>query len=142
MTLDQTVDQMAFDLLSRGQPIRFIARGRSMWPNIIDGDEVRIDPLWRSPMVGDVALITGDGGVLLHRIVATSMDGAFVTQGDSLPQRDGAYQKRQVVGLLGGVTRNGRPIRVSKQPSVILVSQFWSALRHVFHRINHRQLGS
>ena len=31
--------------LGRGHAIRFIARGRSMWPSILDGDRLTIAPV-------------------------------------------------------------------------------------------------
>ena len=50
----KAAEDMAVERLQAGERVRFIARGRSMWPFILDGDLLVIGPIkhfahrWRS----------------------------------------------------------------------------------------------
>ena len=63
------------ELLARGQAVQFVARGQSMWPFIMDGDTVRVEPLVHPPRIGDVVLLERTETGPLHRIVAGPRQG-------------------------------------------------------------------
>lgn len=70
------------DLLARGLGVRFRARGRSMQPNVKDGDVVEIRPVARQEIRrGDIAFTRNGDKLLLHR--AVNRHGAVVTRGDA-----------------------------------------------------------
>ena len=60
--------------LGRGHAIRFIARGRSMWPSILDGDRLTIAPAHGRLEPGHIVCVSQNDEFLVHRVVA--VDGA------------------------------------------------------------------
>ncbi|MGA8768750.1 MAG: S24/S26 family peptidase, partial [Candidatus Acidiferrales bacterium] len=56
--------------LDGGLRVRFRADGRSMQPNVLDGDTVVVAPISAGkPRRGDIALTRGDRGFVLHRVI-------------------------------------------------------------------------
>jgi hypothetical protein len=101
------------DVLGRGKPFRFEARGASMYPAVRDGDVVTVAPLrGGGPRTGDVVAFVhaATGGVRLHRVVGAA-GGRFRVKGDNALASDGALDREALLGLVVGVERGGRARR-------------------------------
>ncbi|HEY4708814.1 MAG TPA: C25 family cysteine peptidase [Candidatus Acidoferrales bacterium] len=96
--------------LDDGLRVRFRARGRSMQPNVLDGDTVVVAPISAGkPERGDIALTRGGSGFVLHRVVGWDPEtGAIVTRGDAGQQNDAPAAK--VLGKVIAIERGGRTI--------------------------------
>ena len=129
------VDEMALHELRGGNAIRFIARGRSMWPFILDGDSVTVSPLNSRPALGDVIFMPNQDFGQLHRIVARSVDGRLCVQGDALPRPDGWIDASDILGILTEQRRNGRPVRVKTGTRVVKIARTLAICRRRVHRI-------
>jgi signal peptidase I len=96
-------------VLARGAPVRFQARGFSMYPSIRDLDVVTVSPLPRRGLhAGDVIAFrqpTG-GSLVLHRILRAGQQG-FLVRGDNLPAPDGLVPAADVIGLVTLAERDG-----------------------------------
>lgn len=101
-------------ILLKGKPCRFQAKGGSMSPFLKDGDVITVSP-WSntSPHLGDLvaALHPVTGQLIAHRLTGKRGD-LFQVQGDNLPQADGLIPKRQVLGRITKVERNGRAVNL------------------------------
>ena len=85
-------------LLKDGIAVRFRANGRSMYPAVRDGDEVRVEP--QSAGCGEVAMVATAEGLRVHRVMR---DGQ--TRGDCCLAGDSAAE------MIGRVSRvNDRPV--------------------------------
>ncbi|MBP7706958.1 MAG: S24/S26 family peptidase [Candidatus Aminicenantes bacterium] len=103
------------DVLGRGKPFRFEARGSSMYPAVRDGDVVTVAPLADDgPRTGDVVAFVhaATGGVRLHRVVGTAA-GRYLVKGDNALASDGALDREALLGLVVGVERGGRALRIA-----------------------------
>ena len=101
---------MGLELLARGLPVTFVARGRSMWPALRDGDRVRVTPLTRAPRAGDVVFARVGDFVVLHRVLWVRRDGAVLLKGDARRRVDGWFSPRAVWGTVDTVERRGRSV--------------------------------
>ena len=115
--------------LDDGLRVRFRARGRSMQPNVLDGDTVVVAPISAGqPERGDIALTRGASGFVLHRVVGWDpANGAIVTRGDAGQQNDAPAAK--VLGKLIAIERGGRTISTTAPGTGLLHS-----LRTQVHR--------
>jgi hypothetical protein len=86
------------DLLARGVPVRFRARGDSMHPTIRCGEHLRVVPVEAAEVaVGDVVLARHKRGLTAHRVVW--IDGArIITRGDNCSHDDPAFTSEDLVG--------------------------------------------
>ena len=82
------LDDMLTDHLRRGRAVRFVARGLSVWPSVLDGDQVTIAPPYGHPKVGQIMCVKLGSGFLLHRVIAVTSDGRVRTRGDALTAPD------------------------------------------------------
>ncbi len=100
------------EVLSKGDTLRFRARGVSMQPFIRDGDILEIQPnggeLFRTT---DIVLCKSPKGKLVaHRIVGIKpVEGRdkLIIQGDALWQLDGNIDTGDVLGRVVAVIRDG-----------------------------------
>lgn len=109
-------DALARDLLERGLPFRYVARGRSMWPAVRDGDRVTVAPVDGPPRVGDVVFALTGGFGLLHRVLWVRRDGAALLKGDFKAEVDGWVSASAVRGRLVAIERAGRVTPVRRYP--------------------------
>ena len=99
-------------VLEKGMPFRFMAKGGSMWPFIKNGDVITINPLSGGPLgVGDVAifLCLDTGKAMVHRVVGKQGD-SFLMKGDNSPSPDGLIPKKDILGRISKVERNGADV--------------------------------
>jgi hypothetical protein len=100
------------ELLRRGEPVRFRARGASMSPSVRHGDIVRIAPAGLGALrLGDVVCYEpASGGLALHRVCSVGPH-AVAVRGDALAYRE-TVEPIRVLGALVAVERAGRILRL------------------------------
>lgn len=111
----QDLSSLMQAVLAHGAAFRFRARGSSMTPFIQDGDVLTVSPPSQlKPALGRVvAFIQPESGrLLLHRLVGRQ-GGRWLIQGDnSLGEADGLIPPQAILGVVTGVERAGRPLRL------------------------------
>lgn len=122
------------ELLSKGNSVRFCARGSSMHPMVRDGDALLINPLGDAgARIGEIVLCTaGNGIVLVHRVLRRRRgeDGsAYLVQGDQSPMPDGWIPEAQVHGRLVEIEREGRRLAMTGSAARFLGRLIVLALR-------------
>jgi Peptidase S24-like len=106
-------------VLAKGKPLRFEARGESMHPSVRDGDILTVAPLaGRSLRPGDIVAFVHPetGGVRVHRVVGLE-PGRFILKGDNALGADPAVGPEAILGLVVGLERGGRPLRL--RPAIL-----------------------
>lgn len=108
--MNATLDALAAQSLRRGNPLRLRARGGSMLPFFLDGDDAVVRPAAAAEVgIGDVICYEPpSGGLCLHRVIGRDERG-FVTRGDALVYAEIVPD----VALLGVVTARVRRGRVA-----------------------------
>jgi len=116
--------------LERGLRVRFRAHGRSMQPNLLDGDTVIVAPVSEGKLRrGDIALTRDFEGLLLHRVVGWDpVTKSVVTRGDSGQQND--PPAKTVLGKVVAIERNGTHISLET-----LGTRLIHSLRRNAHRV-------
>ncbi len=82
-------------------------RGFSMFPVLRPGDRVHVVPD-AEPRPGDVLVVRGRAGLVVHRLVALHGSDELVLRGDSWTTADAPVRRSQVVGRVARVERRGR----------------------------------
>ena len=95
--------------LERGQRVRLTVNGSSMLPFIRNGDVVEFEPMRSMPTLGDILLVQYPSAdrYVVHRVVGIEGD-AFFLRGDAQKHREGPFTRRDVLGKLVALYRNGR----------------------------------
>ena len=124
--------------LGRGHAIRFIARGRSMWPSILDGDRLTIAPTHGRLEPGHIVCVSQNDEFLVHRVVAVDGAGRVCTQGDALPAIDGWFDADAVLGRIIGVRRFGREITLTQTLFSLTGVRFLAQCRRIAARFRRR----
>ena len=136
--IDLAVTSMAHELLSRGEPLKFTARGQSMWPYLLDGDVVEIVPRKAPVSIGDIVFVPNVEFGQVHRVIDVDHSGRVLVRGDALYEPDGWFDLEQISGVLGSVLRRGRSVRVRRSRYAVQVATILGAARRLVHRIRHR----
>jgi signal peptidase I len=104
----RSAEDLAADLLRRGEPLRIKARGGSMMPFLRDGDTALVAPTPAGTIaIGDVVCYGAPAGTLvLHRVVGRERN-RFVTKGDALRVTE-VVDARNLLGRVVAVERQGR----------------------------------
>ena len=131
--------ELITELLDQGE-CSPAARGRSMWPFIMDGDNVCIDPRLDELAIGDVVLhrFRPSGPA---RLVAGPRDGRYLLRGDALPNVDGWVDRGQILGRLVARSRDGRSLRLYRGRSAVFASSCLGYTRGILSRFRHGILG-
>jgi signal peptidase len=111
MTLSRAFSSLCADLLRDGTAVRFTATGSSMWPTIRDGDVITVVPARASELaVGDVVLYETPRGLTAHRVIRRVQDAgeSLRVRGDTPGSTDEVVGRRQLLGRVGAVERDGR----------------------------------
>lgn len=98
MSFETVTKAMALELLARGLPFQFIARGASMRPFVRDGDVLIVAPEAERAQVGDLVFIP-QGSFTIHRVIARIGERVWV-KGDALPRADGVFLRSELLGLV------------------------------------------
>ena len=92
-------------------------RSDSMAPTLRAGDEVRIEPLRRPPLPGDVLVFQGFRGMTVHRYLYATLRrrGLWIrTKGDAAPGADALVPLKAVIGRATRVRRAGSEKTISR----------------------------
>lgn len=97
------------DLLGRGIPVRFQARGDSMHPTIRCGQHLCVEPVSPDALSrGDVVLARLPRGLTAHRVVR--IDGSRITtRGDNCSSTDPVFKITDVIGRVVGIPSRSFP---------------------------------
>lgn len=132
------------ELLARGQSVRFVARGQSMWPAILDGDRLTLAPRGGAVRAGTgkaepvrlgavVFLPTADFGVA-HRVVARVGPWCCL-KGDAAVAIDGWFRAERLVARVVAVERDGRAVVMRETVGAVLGSCLQSGLRALARQV-------
>lgn len=102
---------LARELLARGQTVRYRARGRSMWPSILDGDRLTLAPLCGAIRAGDVVFLPTDDFGLAHRVVGR-LGRWCILKGDGRIRPDGIHRVDVFAARVVQIERDGRVVPV------------------------------
>lgn len=81
-----------------GEPVSFVAVGRSMEPKVSSGDVVIVEPLVRDPAKGDIVLAKVNGHWYLHLVTAIHKGQAQISNNKG--HVNGWTAIHNVVGIL------------------------------------------
>jgi signal peptidase I len=111
-------------VLGKGVPVRFQAKGFSMSPFIKNGDVVTISPLEdTSPGVGDVIAFVHEGTdrLYVHRVIRKKGE-FYIPKGDSILGADGSVSRKDVLGFVTRVERNGKDVFLGLGPERFVIA--------------------
>ena len=122
-------ESLADEVLSKGDNLRFRARGISMQPFIRNGDILEIQPDGGGEFrTTDIVLCKSPKGHLVaHRVTGTEIEdgrGKLIIQGDALGQPDGSIDPGEVLGRVVAVIRDGEYRRVDT-PFMRFAARLW-----------------
>ena len=112
------------DVLKKGLPFTFRARGFSMSPFIKDGDDLTLFPLnGISPGLGDVVAFIhkGSGVPFIHRVVGKKED-TYLLKGDNAKETDGFISASDILGSVRMVERRGLRVFFGLGPERFLIA--------------------
>lgn len=115
---------LLLDVLEKGLPFRFRAKGSSMSPFIKNGDVITVVPLSECPpRLGDVVPIihTRTGDLVVHRIIGKSRN-SFLIKGDNATKMDGLFPKTDILGAVKIVERNGKRVFIGLGPERVMIA--------------------
>ncbi len=110
-----------FDLvntvLQSGKKVRFKARGHSMSPFVRDGDMITLKVYSSAFDVvnpGDiVAVSTRHQKMIVHRVLRVYRHRVLL-KGDNYKEVDGFFTKKNIMGFVTKIERNGRPLTYNR----------------------------
>jgi hypothetical protein len=74
-------EKLCADLLNEGKSVRFEAPGKSMYPAILDGETLIVEPVVPSAVqVGDIILYKSEERLIAHRVISIKKFNARNTQ--------------------------------------------------------------
>ncbi len=107
---------VTFDLLGSGQAVRFLVRGKSMHPEVRDGEMVTVVAVRPEDVeVGDIILYRLREGALAHRVIGKEERAGrpvLILRGDASASPDAPVEPSQVSGKVVSVEREGRRVRL------------------------------
>jgi len=112
------------EVLGRGSCMKLQAKGCSMNPFIKDGDVLTLSPMIAgAPKAGDVVAfkLPEDGKLAIHRVIKTSAD-LYLIKGDCCSEPDGHIFKKDILGLVCDIKRDGNTTKLGLGPEKILIS--------------------
>ncbi len=114
------------EVLARGLPFRFCARGWSMAPFIKNGDVITVAPLQRSfPGIGEVIAFVrpGEERLVVHRVVGWR-NNAAIFQGDNYQEHtEEIVPQENLLGKVTQIERNGHKIWLGLGPERYVIAQ-------------------
>ena len=111
-------------VLDKRAPFKFKARGFSMSPFIKNGDAVTISPLIdHSIGFGKSVVFTHPetGKLVIHRVVGQK-GRHYSIKGDSIASVDGFIPEKNILGIVTGVEREGRPVYLGMGPERFVIA--------------------
>jgi hypothetical protein len=131
---------LIIELLRAGRPVRFRARGGSMWPAVPGGSLVEVTPCpGRMPGAGELCAFERDGSVVVHRVVQET-PGGLELRGDALARSDDEVRRADVLGHARVIERRPLELRLpSARDARVLGRALWRSLKA---RLGRYQLGA
>lgn len=134
--------RLATEILTRGEVLRFRARGGSMYPWIKSGDLVEVEPIQASGVrLGDSVLCRhGENRAIVHRVISIgTQQGVTVltTKGDSARLPDRPVLPEQVLGRVVAIHKGATRVQVGRGWGRLL-GRLWVSLSPVmphFYRL-------
>lgn len=112
---------LIIELLRGGEPVRFRARGGSMWPAIPGGSLVEVTP--EAPRsAGELVAFEREGRVVIHRALRITEEG-IVAQGDALENADGVVPAERVLGTARVLERRRLNARLPSASELKIVAR-------------------
>lgn len=110
-----SIREAALTLLQRSKnPHWHEVAGVSMWPFLMHGDSVFVQPLQAPLRIGDVALLRFGERLLIHRISKINADGSLVAWGDFNLRPDPTAKPEQVLGVAISIKRNQQEFTIGR----------------------------
>lgn len=109
---NQTFFQLAEQMLRQGHQVKIMAKGQSMRPFLLNGEEVTVVPVPDPNRLRKGIIIlakTTDGTTILHRIHEMG-DGFILMKGDGNIDQTETVLPADVLGIVSSIHRNGREI--------------------------------
>ena len=102
-------------MLQQGRGLRFLARGRSMYPFIREGDAITVEPIEGGQLrLGDVIFYkSNEGRIVIHRVIKRVFHSdslMAVTKGDANLALDRSVPLTQVLGRVKLIERGTHTI--------------------------------
>ena len=132
-TLDAVID-IILEKLDEGGTVTFTPNGTSMLPMLRDGQDIVMlkKPNGRLRLY-EVALYKRENGqYVLHRVLDFGNDGSYIMCGDNQFKKEKGIKDSQIIAVLVGFVRKGRPCTTDNILYRIYIS-FWYHTR-VFRR--------
>ena len=126
------------EVLTRGDSLRFRARGNSMRPSIKDGDILSIKPIAATKIqIGDVILFWQEERIFVHRVVKRRIEneGMLIVKGDSHLRPDRPVHPDQVLGKVTSIEREGKKTRFDRGVPRLAGALLWGKAPFVGCRI-------
>jgi hypothetical protein len=118
--------------LRKGQRVRYVARGGSMWPTIRDGALVEVVPCEASALrVGTIGAFEGSDGIVVHRVIGCTSESIWF-RGDANGTPDGWIQRARVLGVVQVLRQGkllGRGLRLKHAKGLVHAARWWLRLR-------------
>jgi len=112
------------DILGKGVPLRFKARGSSMSPFIKNGDVLSIYPKLNNTCEnGDVVAYRQgmQNKIVIHRIIGVK-NGCYMLKGDNTAGNADLVCEKDLLGYVSKVERNGKKAHLGLGPERFLIS--------------------
>ena len=109
---ETTLVELLQEVLSKGAPFRFRAKGFSMYPFIKDGDVITVSPLRRTSLsLGDVVAFIPPRTekLTIHRVIGKKGNSCLI-RGDNTSQNDGLIHETNILGYVTRVERDGKKV--------------------------------
>lgn len=128
---------LAREQLARGQTVRFVARGQSMWPTILDGDRLTLSPALGGARIGEVHFLPTDDFGVTHRVVAR-LGPYCCLKGDAAATTDGWHHRDRLAARVTEIDRDGRPVQIRTGPGAVLGAWAQGAVRSLARVVRRR----
>ena len=115
--------------------------GTSMLPLLVAGrDSVTLKRCNAPLKKGDLPLYRRkDGTFVLHRVVALESDGTYTMCGDNQFLKEKGIDHTQIIGVVTGITRNGKTFSVDskKYQSYVKLGLLFLNVRYPYKRLRY-----
>jgi signal peptidase I len=111
--------ELLFEAVQKDGHAQLVARGHSMAPTIKDGDVVILEKRPASIGTGDVvAFDSGQGELVIHRVVGMDAQDQLLTKGDGATRPDGWIHQARVGAVARALKRGEeqRPMPIPEKP--------------------------
>ena len=121
---NRVLRELLESVFERKMPFRFKAGGYSMSPFVKDGDVLTVSPLGgAAPKLGEVVIFLHPSNrkPVVHRVVAKK-GNAYLIKGDNSLAESHLLSKKDILGRLDSLERNGRRVFLGMGPERLLIA--------------------